>query len=79
LRRVPIASMLREVLIAHRLRSGRASGLVFGRDGAVPFDDRAVKVRADEAWRAAGLVTIGLHECRHTFASLMIAAAVVAR
>jgi integrase len=78
-RRVPIASVLREVLIAHRLRSGRAAGLVFGRDRVVPFDDRAMKVRADRAWRAAGLAPIGLHECRHTFASLMIAAGVNAK
>jgi integrase len=30
-------------------------------------------------WRAAGLEPIGLHECRHTFASLMIAAGVNAK
>jgi integrase len=79
LRRVPIASVLREHLAAGRLRSCRSTGLAFGRDGAAPFDDRAVKVRADRAWRAAGLVPIGLHECRHTFASLMIAAGVNAK
>ncbi|HEX3292728.1 MAG TPA: tyrosine-type recombinase/integrase, partial [Solirubrobacterales bacterium] len=30
--------------------------------------------RARAAWKAAGLDPISLHECRHTFASLMIAA-----
>jgi integrase len=30
-------------------------------------------------WREAGLNPIGLHECRHTFASLMIAAGVNAK
>jgi integrase len=35
--------------------------------------------RADEAWGAAGLARITLHECRHTFASLMIAAGVNAK
>ena len=30
-------------------------------------------------WLAAGLVPIGPHECRHTFASLMIAAGVNAK
>ena len=30
--------------------------------------------RAQRAWEAAGLAKIGLHEARHTYASLMIAA-----
>ncbi len=30
--------------------------------------------RADAAWRAAGLNRITLHECRHTYASLLMAA-----
>jgi integrase len=32
--------------------------------------------RAHKAWREAGLNPIGLHECRHTYASLLIAAGV---
>lgn len=35
--------------------------------------------RALTAWAHAGLAPIGLHECRHTFASLMIAAGVNAK
>ena len=35
--------------------------------------------RADAAWKAAGLKRITLHECRHTFASLLIAAGVNAK
>ena len=35
--------------------------------------------RALTDWRAAGLKPIALHECRHTFASLMIAAGVNAK
>ena len=35
--------------------------------------------RADKAWKAAKLDRITLHECRHTFASLMIAAGVNAK
>jgi integrase len=77
-RRVPIASALRAHLAVHRLRSGRADGLVFG-DGATPFVDGPVRRRAARAWRATGLDPIGLHECRHTFASLMIAAGVNAK
>ena len=35
--------------------------------------------QADDAWTAAKLQRITLHECRHTFASLMIAAGVNAK
>jgi integrase len=38
-----------------------------------------VRKRAVTAWRHAGLKPIGLHECRHTFASLLIAAGVNAK
>jgi integrase len=34
---------------------------------------------ADAAWKVAGLDRITLHACRHTFASLMIAAGVNAK
>ncbi len=78
-RKVPIAAALREHLIAHKLRAGRAEGLVFGRSAAVPFDPWQSKGRADKAWKAAGVATIGLHESRHTFASLMIGAGVNAK
>ena len=71
--------MLREHLVAHRLRSGRATGLVFGATPSRPFDSWQVKRQADKAWRRAGLTPIGLHESRHTFASLMIAAGVNAK
>jgi integrase len=78
-RTVPIAQALREHLIAHRLRAGRTTGLVFGRDAETPFHDSTILRRAREPWKAAGLDPIGLHECRHTFASLMIAAGVNAK
>jgi integrase len=78
-RKVPIASVLREPLIAHKLRAGRSEGLVFSTRAGTPFDSWAVKARADKAWLAAGLTPIGLHESRHTFASLMIGAGVNAK
>ena len=78
-RRVPIASVLRDHLIAHKLHSGRSEGLVFGQDGTVPFDPGKLTGRADEDWEAAGLERITLHACRHTFASYMIAAGVNAK
>jgi integrase len=39
----------------------------------------AVRKRALTAWRRVDLDSIGLHECRHTFASLLIAAGVNAK
>ena len=47
-----------------------------GRKPDRPFNTRSVDRRAQAAWSAAGLTRITLHECRHTFASLMIAAGV---
>ena len=78
-RRVPIAGVLRDELVAHKLRTGREGGLVFGRDGETPFDHSSLRERAGRAWAAASLAPITLHECRHTFASLMIAAGVNAK
>src|SRR5262249_13027883 len=53
--------------------------LVFGSSMMLPFTPTAVRKRALTAWRRAGLDPIGLHECRHTFASLLIAAGVNAK
>jgi integrase len=79
-RRVPIASALREPLLAHLMRTGRREDdLVFGDTTLTPFEPRRLTDRADAAWKAAGLARICLHECRHTFASLMIAADVNAK
>jgi integrase len=68
---VPIAAALRDFLIAHKLRSGRSEGLVFGQDGSTPFDPGKLTERADDDWEDAGLERITLHACRHTFASYM--------
>jgi integrase len=43
------------------------------------FDYKALVQRADAAWENGELRRITLHECRHTFASLMIAAGVNAK
>ena len=75
-RRVPVTRELRAHLTAHQLRLGRSTGLLFGRTPTRPFDDRALKLRAEKAWYAAGLTPITLHEARHTYASLLIAAGV---
>jgi integrase len=78
-RRVPLVRPLRAELAAHRLRQGGGGeGLVLGR-GERAFASGAAARRAREAWAAEGLVPIGLHECRHTYASFMIAAGVNAK
>jgi len=73
-RKVPIAAVLRDYLVDRRLDGG--DGLVFGRSDGTPFATGTVSQRANKAWSVAGLKPITLHECRHTFASLMIAAGV---
>ena len=78
-RSVPIVAALRDLLVEHKLVTRRDEGLVFGSSPTRPFTPTAVRKRALTAWRRAGLEPIGLHECRHTFASLLIAAGVNAK
>jgi integrase len=78
-RSVPISGVLREHLVQHALRSGRRIGLVFGSSASQPFTPSNVRKRANAIWARNGLTRIGLHECRHTFASFMIAAGVNAK
>lgn len=86
LRRVPIPTALKGYLMAIR----KPAGLVFGDEE--PFDRRVVVNRALGAWAAAvvgaflrgeslkvQLEPIGLHEARHTYASMMIDAGVNAK
>ena len=79
-RRVPIAAVLRRILIEHKLRQGGEDPIriVIDSDGKVKHSTTLTE-RAHNIWKAAGLEPIGLHECRHTFASLMIAAGVNAK
>ncbi len=77
-RRVPVVPTLRDLLLEHRM-GGAGEGLAFG-TGDRPFDPHGVTARARRAWATHdALRPIGLHECRHTFASLMIAAGVNAK
>jgi integrase len=90
-RRVPIAVVLRDYLDEHLLGLGWREGLVFGATAISPFTLTPTARRAQRSWRAENerreqqaqdaapvdlLRPITLHECRHTFASLMIAAGV---
>jgi integrase len=78
-RTVPIVGALRDELVAHRARQNGDSGLVFGVTPETPFQPSNLWRRAQRAWKPAGLEPIGLHEARHTFASVLIAAGVNAK
>ncbi len=78
-RSVPLPSLLRADLAAHRLACEWRDGLVFGRSPDSPFNPGTINQRAGRAWKQASCDRITLHECRHTFASLMIAAGVNAK
>ena len=82
-RRVPISKRLGDpavpgYLVAHRIKASDPDGLVFG-TGARPFAPSSVRQRAVKAWARAGLRPIMLHEARHTYASMCIAAGINAK
>ncbi len=79
-RKVPIAAVLRDHLAEHLMGADRTGAdLIFGNTPRSPFTANMLQRRADKAWAEAGLKRITPHECRHTFASLMIAAGVNAK
>ncbi len=80
-RTVPMPGVLRDLLLEHRIREDPDvdEALVFGIDGE-PFHGATLYRRAGRAWRTAGLDgRLRLHQCRHTYASYMIAAGVNAK
>jgi integrase len=79
-RRAPIPGPLRDLLTENRIESKReGSELLFGRSAEEPFRPETLQSRADDAWAGAGLERITFHSCRHSYASLMIAAGVNAK
>src|SRR5579884_2303388 len=76
-RSVTIIGALRDILVVHKAAQERSDGLVVGADA--PFQPSNLWRRAQRAWERAGLQPIGLHEARHTFASVLIAAGVNAK
>ena len=76
-RTVPIVGALRDILVAHKASQDRAEGFVFS--GDTPFQPSNLWRRAQRAWKRGDLEPIGLHEARHTFASVLIAAGVNAK
>jgi integrase len=84
IRRVPMAGRLRQLLLEHRLRVGRpAQGdlIAAGARPGVPIAACTLHRHATDAWASLEDVPagFGLHEARHTYASLMIAAGVQAK
>jgi integrase len=77
-RSVPIVAALRPYLAARRLRRD-GSGVLFFGERSRPFNRNALVARAKRAWKKAKLQPILLHEARHTFASILIAAGVNAK
>jgi integrase len=73
-RTIPVVGALRDILVVLKASEDRTGGLVFG--GSAPFQPSNLWRRAQRAWRRAGLDPIGLHEARHIFASILIAAGV---
>ena len=61
---------------SRREATGATRASLFGRDHDEPSVASAVHRRAERIWTRAGLDPVGLHECRHTYASLLIAAGV---
>jgi len=78
-RDVPIIGAVRKHLMELKLRARPEVALVFPRKDGGHFTPTNVRSRTLTAWRHAGLSPITLHECRHSFASLMIAAGVNAK
>jgi integrase len=80
-RRVPIPPVLRDFLLTHRvtLDDREPDDLAFGRTASLPFYTKSLQERADRAWSAEHLERLTLHEARHCFASMMIAAGVNAK
>jgi integrase len=72
-RTVPLLAPLREILAEHMERK-RCGGedLIFGRTKEAAFVSSTINKHAQQRWEALGLQAITMHECRHTFASLLI-------
>lgn len=76
---MPIAPILRDYLVEHRARHADGEGFVFGETADRPFRPDVASRVAKRAWESARVRAITLRDCRHTFASLMIAAGVNAK
>ncbi len=77
-RPIPLTQTLRHHLVTHRLRHPHTqpTDLALGHTATQPFKPVPTLQRARNAWQHANLAPILLHECRHTYASFMIAAGI---
>jgi integrase len=78
-RRVPITQTLRRELLTHRLHQGTGgNGFAFpsSRNPNRPFAPRTLALHTAKALNDKKLTPIGLHACRHSYASYMIAAGI---
>jgi integrase len=74
-RTVPLAGILRRLLVTHKIATGRSGAdLVFGRTKTDPFIPSTLRYQARSVWEKAGLTPISPHEARHSAASYLIEA-----
>jgi integrase len=80
-RTVPIIGRLALLLSDHRVLTNQGDGLLFPgtRDPQCPVSHNALRHRMSAAWETGKLTPLGIHEARHTYAALMIAASVNAK
>jgi integrase len=65
--------VLRDLLVDALIRS-EGHELIFARADGRPFSPYTLAARATRHWNDVGCARITLHECRHTFAALMVSA-----
>jgi hypothetical protein len=58
----------------HALIRSEGHELIFSRADGRPFSPYTLAARGNRHWDDAGCARITLHECRHTFAALMVSA-----
>jgi integrase len=65
------------ILADHVRRTGRSGDeLLFGKTADTPFVPWTIAKHADDAWEAAELERVTLHQCRHGFDSFLDAAGI---
>jgi integrase len=72
-----LCETLRAILAEHVRRTGRSGDdLIFGKTASAPFVPWTVGRHAEDAWTAAKLERVTLHQCRHGFDSFLDAAGI---
>jgi hypothetical protein len=70
-RRVPIAAVLRDNLLEHRM-TDELDGLVLERSFEAPCNPTTVAQPARRGWKKAKLQHVTLHDCRHSLATAFV-------